>query len=236
MNKARIATHVEDLVSSGVPKELAEKLATGWEMALADAIFDAEVEHERVQVLAVTLAKMVESFAPTLEAIHITEILNENARSILDCARAILGKPSNLTLPPESVVPEQGGVRVTGRHWGMQCFALSFGESLRRPDGTFWNNMQAEFNHPEAGEIVATLQRKDGKKLADQLSEAKVKAEARREALEKVKELLLKIETRHENGDCCGVYLSSGVCSCSAEEQEAIFEQVGAVIAEALKP
>lgn len=104
-----------------------------------------------------------------------------------------------------SMTAKGTGVELRFRtHWASKLIATSIAKTLKKDDGTYWNNITYELHDPLSRETYyVEVQRKSGKTTKQQLNEA----EARIKELEGVAN-----KHSHQHGCCC--HSGCGRCDC----------------------
>jgi hypothetical protein len=153
-----------------------------------------EKETEKVQLLLSAAEVWLAASRPPEDTIAERLYLN-----LKEAVEGMTGDPRD----PELVFARQtatGFVMGFRTHWASRLIAASVAKSLKKPDGTYWNNISYELHDPTDGETYfVEVQRKTGKTAAQQRTEAEAERdEARR--LVTMAGLVSQIATRRDDG------------------------------------
>jgi len=181
-----------DLDRKTLDKLLDEYAKESVERDLVCALLATEEEYERLRHTLIAMAEQARNMA--MLACHGADPkspVGEMVARTKEMAEEMLNGAKEPVL--KSLHFEGGTLTMNVSHWAARIFALSLGDSLAKPDGTYWNFIEMKANHGKAGDITVTVQRRSGQTPNDQRLEEKKRADALDEKLKAVREVFLPL-------------------------------------------
>lgn len=161
-----------DIITSACERDGDERAAM-----LAQLAANAIDALDKARTAAGTMLEGVERLLDTAEVLRSAHLVThaevDSLREMIVGLRT--GKPdAELTL---TQVHNNGVTLGFKSHWAVRMNVYALKESLRKEDGTYWNNIEMKMTDAKLGELLVTLQRKPGKTPGDIIAELKAEVE-----------------------------------------------------------